>query len=319
LAAGLALFAAAAQAQDYPNRHITIIAPFAAGGPSDTVGRIIAGPLGKALGQEVIVENITGAGGTIGSTRAARAAPDGYTLVVAAAGTHAAVQALYANLSYHPIDSYEAIGLINTTPVVVVGRKDFPPNTLSELVAYLRANEKKVTEANAGIGSVSQFGCAYFKSLIGIKPTEVSYRGTSQATTDLLAGNVDYLCNQIVNVVDYVKTGAIKAYAVTGDTRSPMLPDVPTTAEAGMPEFHMVVWYGLLAPKGTPKPIIDKLNAALSAAMDDPGAIEAFAKLGFDIAPPEHRSPGWFENFIRSEIKLWTSILGPPPAAGSSK
>ena len=299
----------AAQAQDFPNRFVTIVSPFQAGGPSDTVARLIAGPMSKTLGQQVVVENVTGAGGTIGSARVAKANPDGYTLVISGSGTHAAVEQLYANPPYRALD-FESVGLINTTPVVVVGKRDLPPNTFQELIAYLRANQKSVTEADAGIGSVSQLSCSVLHALIGVKPTIVSYRGTPQATQDVLGGNVDFLCNQIVNIVEHVKSGQIKAYAVTGDTRSPMLPDVPTTAEAGLPEFKITVWYGLSAPKGTPAPIVEKLNRALSAALDDPVVAKRFADLGYDIVPPAHRSPAWFETFMRSEVELWKRVLG---------
>jgi tripartite-type tricarboxylate transporter receptor subunit TctC len=193
---------------------------------------------------------------------------------------------------------------------VVVGKRDFPPNTLQELVAYLRANEKTVTEADAGVGSVSHLACSVLHALVGIKPTVVSYRGTPQATQDIVAGNVDFLCNQIVNIVEHVKSGQIKAYAVTGEARSPMLPDVPTTAEAGLPEFKITVWYGLSAPKGTPAPIVEKLNRALSAALDDPVVARRFADLGYDIVPSAQRSPAWFETFMRSEVELWKRVLG---------
>jgi tripartite-type tricarboxylate transporter receptor subunit TctC len=297
------------QAQDFPNRFVTIVSPFQAGGPSDTVARLIAGPMSKVLGQQVVVENVTGAGGTIGSARVAKANPDGYTLVISGSGTHAAVEQLYAIPPYRALD-FESVGLVNTTPVVVVGKRDLPPNTLQELIAYLQANQKNVTEADAGIGSVSQLSCSVLHALIGAKPTVVSYRGTPQATQDVLGGNVDFLCNQIVNIVEHVKNGQIKAYAVTGDTRSPMLPDVPTTAEAGLPEFKITVWYGLSAPKGTPAPIVEKLNRALSAALDDPVVARRFADLGYDIVPPAHRSPAWFETFMRSEVELWKRVLG---------
>jgi tripartite-type tricarboxylate transporter receptor subunit TctC len=265
--------------------------------------------MSKMLGQQVVVENVTGAGGTIGSARVAKAAPDGYMLEISGSGTHAAVEQLYANPPYHALD-FESVGLINTTPVVVVGKRDLPPNTLQELIAYLRANQKTVTEADAGIGSVSQLSCSVLHALIGVKPTVVSYRGTPQATQDVLGGNVDFLCNQIVNIVEHVKSGQIKAYAVTGEARSPMLPDVPTTAEAGLPEFKITVWYGLSAPKGTPAPIVEKLNRALSAALDDPVVARRFADLGYDIVPPAHRSPAWFETFMRSEVELWKRVLG---------
>jgi putative tricarboxylic transport membrane protein len=311
LAAGL-LLATGAHAQDFPNRFVTIVSPFQAGGPSDTVARLIAGPMSKVLGQQVVVENVSGAGGTIGSARVAKAPPDGYMLVISGSGTHAAVEQLYPNPPYRALD-FESIGLVNTTPVVLVGKRDLPPNTLEALIAYLRANEKTVTEADAGIGSVSQLGCSVFHSLIGIKPTVVSYRGTPQATQDLLGGQVDFLCNQIVNIVEHAKSGALKAYAVTGETRSPMLPDVPTTAEAGLPEFKLTVWYGLSAPKGTPAPVIAKLNAALAAAMDDPVVAKRFADLGYDVVPPAHRSAAWFDEFMRSEVDLWKRVLGAAP------
>jgi tripartite-type tricarboxylate transporter receptor subunit TctC len=305
-----------ALAQDFPTRFITLVAPFQAGGPSDTVARLIAAPMSKALGQQVVVENVTGAGGTIGSGRVAKAAPDGYSLVVSGSGTHAAVEQLYANPPYRALD-FESVGLINTTPVVVVGKRDLPPNTLQELVAYLRANEKTVTEADAGVGSVSHLACSVLHSLIGIKPTVVSYRGTPQATQDILAGNVDFLCNQIVNIVEHAEAGSLKAYAVTGATRSPMLPNVPTTAEAGLPDFKLTVWYGLSAPKGTPAPIVQKLNRALSTAMDDPTVVKRFADLGYDVAPPQQRSPAAFDEFMRSEVDLWAKVLGSMKPANS--
>ena len=316
LAAALIVTQTAA-AQEFPNRYVTIVSPFQAGGPSDTVARLIAGPMAKALGQQVVVENVSGAGGTIGSLKVAKAAPDGYTLEISGSGTHAAVEQLYANPPYHPFD-FDPVGLINTTPVVIVGKRDLPPNTLTELIAYLRANEKTVTEADAGIGSVSQLGCSVFHSLIGIKPTVVSYRGTPQATQDLLAGQVDVLCNQIVNIVEHVKAGSLKAYAVTSDARSPMLPDVPTTAEAGLPAFKITVWYGLSAPKGTPAPIIARLNQALSAAMDDPEVVKRFADLGYDVVPADHRSPAWFDGFMRSEVDLWKRVLGGARPVGAN-
>ena len=305
-----------ALAQDYPTRFITIVAPFQAGGPSDTVARLIAGPMSKALGQQVVVENVSGAGGTIGSGRVAKAAPDGYMLVISGSGTHAAVEQLYANPPYRALD-FESVGLVNTTPVVVVGKRQLPPNTLQELVAYLRANEKTVTEADAGVGSVSHLACSVLHSLIGIKPTVVSYRGTPQATQDLLAGNVDFLCNQIVNIVEHAKVGSLKAYAVTGERRSPMLPNVPTTAEAGLPDFKLTVWYGLSAPKGTPAPIVAKLNQALSTAMDDPTVVGRFAELGYDVVAPQQRSPAAFEDFMRREVDLWAKVLGSMKPANS--
>jgi tripartite-type tricarboxylate transporter receptor subunit TctC len=315
IAAAVVAWSCAAQAQGYPNRVVSLIAPFQAGGPTDVVARLVAAPMSKILGQPIMVENVSGAGGTVAAARAAKAPPDGYTLLIAAAGTHAAVEAVYPNPPYHPIDSYEAVGLINTTPVVLVGRRNLPPGNLRELIAWLKAQHGSAVEANAGLGSVAQVGCSYFRSLIEAQASEVTYRGTAQATRDLEAGKVDYLCNQIVNVVDGVKNGSVKAYAVTGDVRSPMLPEVPTTAEAGLPEFKMVAWYGIVAPKGTPKPIIDKLNHALSAALDDPVTARRFASLGFEVARKEQRSSAFFAGFMRKERIVWMGVLRDRPAA----
>jgi putative tricarboxylic transport membrane protein len=298
-----------ARADDFPSRYVTIVAPFQAGGPSDTVARLIAAPMSKVLGQQVVVENATGAGGTIGTNRVAKAAPDGYVLGISGSGTHAAVEQLYASPPYRATD-FASVGLINTAPVVVVAKRDFPPNTLAEMIAYLKANEQKVTEADAGVGSVSNLACSVFKSLIGVKPTVVTYRGTPQATQDIVAGQVDFLCNQIVNIVGHAKAGNLKAYAVTGEQRSAMLPNVPTTAEAGLPDFKLTVWYGLSAPKGTPAPVIHKLNQALAAAMDDATVVKRFADLGYDIVPPAQRSPAYFDDFMHQEIDLWAKVLG---------
>jgi tripartite-type tricarboxylate transporter receptor subunit TctC len=317
LATALLLVPGCAIAQDFHSRHVTIVSPFQAGGPSDTVARLIAGPMAKALGQQVVVENLSGAGGTIGSTKVAKAAPDGYTLEISGSGTHAAVEQLYPNPPYRASD-FAPVGLINTTPVVIVGRRDLPADTLAELIAWLRANERSVTEADAGVGSVSQLACSVFHALIGIKPTVVSYRGTPQATQDLLGGRVDLLCNQIVNIVEYARAGALKAYAVTSEARSPMLPAVPTTAEAGLPDFKLTVWYGLSAPKGTPAPVIARLNQALSVAMDDPEVARRFAELGYAVVPPERRSPAYFDEFLHGEVALWKRVLGDVRPAGAN-
>ena len=185
-----------------------------------------------------------------------------------------------------------------------------PANTLKEFVAYLRANEKKVTEADAGVGSISNLACSVFHSVADVHPTVASYRGTPQATMDLVAGNVDFGCNQIVNIVQHIKTGKLKAYAVTSDKRSPMLPDVPTTTEAGMPQFNLTVWFGLSAPKGTPRPIVDKLNKALDVALNDPDVVKRFADLGYDVVPPARRSPDYFDKFYKDEVALWAKVLG---------
>jgi tripartite-type tricarboxylate transporter receptor subunit TctC len=302
------LFAPTAFAQDYPNRSITLIAPFTPGGPSDTTARLIAGPMSKALNQQIIVENVAGAGGTVGSNRVAKAAPDGYQLITSGSGTHAAAEFLHENLPYRSTD-FEQIGLINLSPMVLVARKDVPANTLQEFITYLRGNESKVTEADAGVGSISNLACSVFHLLTNTHPTIASYRGSPEATLDLVAGRVDFGCNQIVNVVQHVKSGALKAYAVTGDKRSPLLPDVPTTAEAGLPGFNLNVWFGLSAPKGTPRPIIEKLNKALAVALDDPDTVKRFADLGYDVVPSTQRSPEYFDKFVKDEVVLWSKVF----------
>ena len=311
LPVALALFALvpSAFAQDYPSRIVTLVSPFPPGGPSDTTARMIVGPMAKALGQQIIVENVTGAGGTIGSNRVAKATPDGYTIMVSGSGTHAAAEFLNKDLQYRSTD-FEQIGLINISPVVLVARSAVPANTLKEFVDYLRANEKKVTEADAGVGSISNLACSVFHSVANIHPTVASYRGTPQATMDLVAGTVDFGCNQIVNIAQHIKTGKLKAYAVTGDVRSPMLPDVPTTTEAGMPAFNLTVWFGLSAPKGTPAPVIAKLSKALNAALSDPDVVKRFADLGYDVPPPANRSAAYFDKFYQDEVALWAKVLG---------
>jgi tripartite-type tricarboxylate transporter receptor subunit TctC len=309
LAAALSAVAPCAFAQDYPTRVITLVSPFPPGGPSDTTARMIIGPMSKALGQQIIVENVTGAGGTIGSNRVAKAQPDGYTLAVSGSGTQAAAEFLNKDLPYRSTD-FEQIGLINISPVVLVARGEVPAKTLKEFVDYLHANEKKVTEADAGVGSISNLACSVFHSVANVHPTVASYRGTPQATMDLVAGTVDFGCNQIVNIAQHIKTGKLKAFAVTGDTRSPLLPDVPTTAEAGMPAFNLTVWFGLSAPKGTPAPIVEKLNKALNVALSDPDVVKRFADLGYDVPPAAQRSAGYFDTFYKNEVALWAKVLG---------
>ncbi len=311
LIAVLALCAlgAGAWAQDYPTRNIVLVAPFPPGGPSDTTARMIIGPMSQALGQQIIVENVTGAGGVIGTNKVAKAAPDGYTIMVSGSGTHAAAEFLHKDLPYKASD-FEQIGLINLSPMVLTARAGVPADNLKDFIIYLKANEKKVTEADAGVGSISNLACSVFHSVADVHPTVASYRGTPQATMDLVAGTVDFGCNQIVNIAPHIKTGKIKAFAVTGDKRSPMLPGVPTTKEAGLPQFNLTVWFGLSAPKGTPQPVVDKLNKALGVALNDPNVVKRFADLGYDVVPPEQRSAAYFDKFYKDEVALWAKVLG---------
>jgi tripartite-type tricarboxylate transporter receptor subunit TctC len=297
------------QASPYPTRVITLVSPFPPGGPSDTTARLIIGPMSQALGQQVIVDNLTGAGGVIGTDHVAKAAPDGYTLIISGSGTHAAAEFLKKDLPYRSTD-FTQIGLINTSPMVIAARAGVPANTLKEFIAYLKANEKKVTEADAGVGSISNLACSVFHMLADVHPTVASYRGTPEATMDVVRGNVDFGCNQIVNIAPHIKSGALKAFAVTGDKRTPMLPDVPTTTEAGMPDFNLTVWFGLSAPKGTPPVIVDKLNKALGTALDDPEVVKHFADLGYDVVPKDKRSAAYFDTFYKNEVALWARVFG---------
>src|SRR5271169_557268 len=305
----LAAIASHVQAQDYPTRVITLVSPFPPGGPSDTSARLVTGPMSQSLGQQIVVDNLTGAGGVIGTDHVAKAAPDGYTLIVSGSGTHAAAEFLKKDLPYRSTD-FEQIGLINTSPMIVAARSGVPADTLKDFIAYLKANEKKVTEADAGVGSISNLACSVFHALADVHPTVASYRGTPEATMDLVRGNVDFGCNQIVNITPHIKSGALKAFAVTSDKRSPMLPDVPTTAEAGMPDFNLTVWFGLSAPKGTPRAIVDKLNGALGTALDDPDVVARFADLGYAVVPKEKRSAAYFDKFYNDEVALWAKVLG---------
>jgi tripartite-type tricarboxylate transporter receptor subunit TctC len=311
IAAAIALaFAVPAVAQtDYPRRTITLIVPFAAGGPTDVVARIVGEHMSRTLGQQIIVENILGAGGTTASTRAMRANPDGYTIIMGHMGTHAASVALYPNLAYKPDLDFEPIGLVAGTPVLILARKDFPPKDLKELVGYVKANVAKLNMAHAGVGSVSFTTCLLLNSILGVKPTSVPYNGTGPALTALIAGQVDYMCDQIVNIVQQVQAGQIKAYAIGTAERNPALPDVPTSKEAGLPEFQAQAWNALFAPKGTPKPVIDKLTGALDKALDDETTRKRLLELGSVLPDKAGRGPQPLAALVKSEIARWTPII----------
>src|SRR5215475_7451289 len=256
VAFALGLSASSALAQsDYPRRPITVIVPFAAGGPTDVIARIVSDHISRTLGQQLVIENVVGAGGTTASTRAMRATPDGYTIIMGHMGTHAASVALYPNLAYKPDVDFAPIGLVAGTPVLILARKDFPPKDLKEFIPYVKGNVDKLNMAHAGVGSVSFTTCLLLNHILNVKPTSVPYQGTGPALTALIAGQVDYMCDQIVNVVQQINTGQIKAYAIGTAARNPALPNVPTSKEAGLPEFEAQAWNALFAPKDTPKPI----------------------------------------------------------------
>lgn len=299
---------AAAQA-NYPARPITLIVPFAAGGPTDIISRIVSDHMSKTLGQQLVIENVVGAGGTTASTRAMRASNDGYTIIMGHMGTHAASVALYPKLAYHPSRDFEPIGLAAGTPVLILAKKDFPAKDLKEFVAYVKGNTDKLNMAHAGVGSVSFTTCLLLNSILNVKPTAIPFQGTGPALNALVGGQVDYMCDQIVNVVPQIKAGNIKAYAIGTPQRNPALPDVPTSKEAGLPEFQASAWNALFAPKGTPKPILDKLTAALDKALDDEGVRKRLLDLGSDIPSKDRRGQDALAKLVSSEIEKWSPII----------
>jgi len=305
----ITLSAAGAQAQNYPTRSGTVIVPFAAGGPADITGRIVADIFSRHLGQQFVVENTAGAGGTTGTTRASRASPDGYTVISGHLGTNALAGIFYPQLAYDAEKDFEPIGLTAEQPELLAIRKDLPPNNLKEFVAYAKANESKLNMAHAGVGSVSYIGCLLLNSAIGIKPTLVPFSGTAPAVNAMLGGQVDYVCDPILGPLPHVRAGTIKAMAIAAKKRSPLLPDVPTSAEQGMPQFDMAPFYAVFAPKGTPKPIIDKLADALSKGLDEPAVRTRLESLGAEIASPDRRGPKALAALVHSEIARLTPIL----------
>ncbi len=309
--AGLALIASAfAHAADapYPNKTITVIVPFAAGGPTDTVARLVAQSMTTSLKQTVIIENVGGAGGTIGAARVAKAAPDGYTLFLHHIGQSTA-PTLYRKLSYNAIDDFEPIGLITDVPMTIIARGDFPAKDFKELVTYVKANKNKVTYANAGVGSASHLCGMLFMTAIDTELTTVPYKGTGPAMNDLLGGQVDFMCDQTTNTTSQIKGGKVKAYAVTTKTRVASLPNIPTANEAGLPGFEVAVWHGLYAPKGTPKPVIDKVEAALQVALKDPVVKQRFADLGTEPVSADRATPAALQTHLKSEIAKWAPII----------
>jgi tripartite-type tricarboxylate transporter receptor subunit TctC len=299
----------------YPERPITMIVPFAAGGPTDVIARIVGEHMSRTLGQQIVVENVAGAGGTTGITRAAQAAPDGYTIAMGHMGTHGAAPAVYPDMKYDPAKDFEPVGLAAGTPILIVARKDFPAKDLKEFVAYVKKNSEKLNEAHAGTGSVSFTTCTLFNSLVGAKPTRVAYRGTGPALNDLVAGQVDYMCDQIVNLVPQIQAGTIKAYAVALPERSPALPDVPTTKEGGLPEYQVSAWNAIFAPKGTPKDVVTKLNGALLKALEDPTTRKRMLDLGADLTNKEATTPEGLGKLVQSEVARWNKVLKTAMAA----
>ena len=319
LAAALLTFALSAVAYargSYPSRALTLIVPFAPGGPTDVVARIVAEAMARGLGQPIVIENVAGAGGTTGALRGARAVPDGQTLLLGQLGTHALAVALYPKLSYDPVGDFEPVGLVASAPQVLVVRKNLPVSTLAEFADYARVNGRRLNNGHAGIGATSHVACLLFNAMVMVDPASVAYRGTAPALNDLIAGQIDYLCDQVTNVVGHAQSGSVKPLAVMAPERSPVLPDVPTSTEAGMPGLQAVVWNGLFLPKGTPKERVERLASALEGALDDPTTRQRLTELGAEIPVAGERGPVPFGMLVRREVERWTPILREAGVAG---
>jgi tripartite-type tricarboxylate transporter receptor subunit TctC len=304
-----ALIGNAAAQSAYPTKPINVIVPFAAGGPTDVVARILGDHMSRTLGQQLVVENIGGAGGSTGMTRVAQSPPDGYTIAVGNMGTQSAAPALYPNLKYDPATSFDQIGLANNTPMVIIAKKDTAAKDLKEFVAYLKDNQGKVNFGHAGVGSISHVIGTVFFAQVGIKPGLVAYRGTGPALNDLVGGQIDFMIDQALNNIPQIQAGTIKAYAVSSPQRQASIPDVPTTKEAGMPEFAPSAWNAMVAPKGLPADVKAKLVDALNKALDDPDVLKRYAELGSTAPQGADRGPAALQKLVESELARLTPIL----------
>jgi tripartite-type tricarboxylate transporter receptor subunit TctC len=305
---GAALFLATAASAQYPNRNVTMLVPYAAGGPTDTVARVTAQAMGKPLGQTIVVENRPSAGGILAPEAVKNAKPDGYTILIHHIGM-ATTPALYRQLRFNPLSDFDYIGLINDVPMTLIARQNFPAKDFKEFLAYIKANKDKVTYANAGIGAASHLCGMLFMSAIQTDLLTVPYKGTAPAMNDLLGGQVDFMCDQTTNTTNQIKAGKVKVYGVTSLKRVPSLPDVPTLNEQGLKGFEVGIWHGLYAPKGTPKPAIDKLVAALQEAVKDDTVKKRFADLGAEAYPPEKATPAALGAHVKAEIDKWGPII----------
>jgi len=297
-----------AGAQDYPSRPITMVVPFAAGGPGDVIGRLLANAMGNTLGQRIIVENVGGAGGTIGTNRVAKAAPDGYTILLMHVGQATSVS-LYRKLPYDPVNDFEPVGLVTDVPMLLVAPPDFPPKDFKELVAHVKAQGDKALLGNAGIGSASHLCGLLFMHAVDTQMTTVQYKGGGPALIDVMAGRINLFCDPAAGPTPHVREGKMKAYAVTTKKRLPTLPDVPTAEQAGLPSFEVSTWYGLYAPRGTPKPVIDKLVAALQHALKDQPLIDRFAELSMEPVTQEQATPAALKAHLNAEVEKWAPII----------
>jgi tripartite-type tricarboxylate transporter receptor subunit TctC len=306
--AAVSLISVSAHAQTYPERTITMVVPFSAGGPTDTVARLVAESMSKDLGQQIIVENVGGAGGTLGAGRVAQADPDGYTLLLHHIGM-ATSATLYRKLAYDTLNAFEYVGLVTEVPMTIVARKDFEPTDLKGLIDHVKANKDTVTVANAGIGAASHLCGMMFMSAIETPLVTVPYKGTGPAMTDLLGGQVDIMCDQTTNTTKQILGGTIKAYAVTSPARIPVLPDVPTAAEGGLADFQVGIWHGVYAPKGTPAEAVERLSKALQVALKDPNVVARFAELGTVPSSEADATPAALKAKLEGEIARWKPVI----------
>jgi tripartite-type tricarboxylate transporter receptor subunit TctC len=294
-----------ASAQDYPTHPITMVIPFAAGGPTDVLGRVVAARMGEVLKQQVVVENVTGAGGQTGSKRVSDAKPDGYSFVIGTVGTHAQSQTLYKKPLYNSMTDFTPVALIAQVPIVLIARKDLPVKDLKEFVTYAKANQSKMQFGSAGAGSATHLGCVLLNHLIGVNITHVPYRGTGPAMQDLAAGRIDYLCEIITTAKPQIDGGTVKALAIFDSKRSKVLESLPTAEEQGTKNLIAYTWNAAFLPKGTPEPIVKKLNGAILEAMHSPAARDRLSSLGAEVVPDSQATPQHLGQFVKSEIEKW--------------
>lgn len=304
----LALGTVPALAQGYPTKPITLVVPFAAGGPTDVVARLLGTVMTRSLGQPVMIENKLGAGGTIAAAYTAKAAPDGYTFLIHHSGM-ATAPALYRKLPFNPLTDFEYVSQVVDVPMTLVARKDFPPKDFKELVAYIKANGDKINVAHAGLGAVSHLCSVLFRQAIGVDMTTIPFSGTGPAMNALLGGQVDLLCDQTTSTTPQIKAGTVKFYGVTTSSRLKTMPDVPTLAEQGLTGFQMVVWHGVYAPKGTPKAAIEKFGAALSAALKDPSVVSKLTELGSVVVPEDKQTPAGLQTWLQQEVQRYGPVI----------
>jgi tripartite-type tricarboxylate transporter receptor subunit TctC len=303
-----------AQAKDWPTRPMTMVVPFAAGGPVDVLGRILALHLGEVTGKQVVVENITGAGGMTGSLRVSQGEPDGHLFVLGSIGTHALNQTLYKKPLYNAATDFAPVALIADVPLVLIARKDFPADDLQGFIAYAKANHSKMQYGSGGTGTSAHIGCVLLNQAIGVDVTHIPYRGGGPAMADMMAGRVDYVCNIASTAVPAIEANSVKAFAMLSRERAPVLPDLRTAHEQGLRNFDAYTWNAVFLPKATPAAIVNKLNAALVQVMNRPAFVERLQKVGLMVVAPERRSPDYLRQFVESEIEKWA---GPIKSSGA--